>query len=121
MDIREQLKRLKQIKEGVLGGDFGRWGPAVSAADNVRASIDKKYGKMSKDGNPQSDKGGTILWFFIDVDGEDDNRFLGIQYKGDDLWSVRFLKGKGIASSSIVASKSNVKSSQLSSAIRSVI
>jgi hypothetical protein len=120
----------KADEASVIGGDFGRWGPATSAAGKAGASlasaISKKTGKPYKfepNGNPQSDEGGTVLWFGIEPkDSKESRYFLGVQIKGKDkdnpTWTVKLKRGMGIASSTSVAVVGGLKSDQIAAGIR---
>lgn len=110
----------------VLGGDFGRWGSATAAASATGSGIAKKISNgdvkytFNPDGIPQSGEGGTTLWFNFSPDKKDvDNYWIGFQISGDKEdpnWGIKIKKGKGLGSSSTVASKTGLKSSDLKSA-----
>lgn len=111
----------------VMGGDFGRWGPATKAAGVagkvIAASISKATGKgytFNGSGKPSSAEGGSELWFKIETKGSDDDMyFLGfkIRESGDDVtWHVMLKKGKGLGSATTVKVIKGVQPGELSSA-----
>lgn len=126
-DSQAAQKVEQKVEEAaVIGGDYGRWGPATSAASSVGRGIAKALGKdgvtykFSSDGMPQSEDGGTVLWFnFAPSKKGEDNYWLGFKISGskeDPTWAIKVKKGKGLAAASTVASKSGVKTGDLKSA-----
>ena len=110
----------------VIGGDFGRWGPATKAAGAVGKSIaasvakktEKKY-TFNGGGRPSSAEGGSEIWFEIEPgDSGDDIYFLGFKIRGDKenpLWDAMLKKGKGLGSATTVKAIKGIKSGELSS------
>jgi hypothetical protein len=112
----------------VMGGDYGRWGPARKAADSggkaLAAVISKKTGNkytFDSEGNAQSSDGGTVLWFLLRPESKGEpNYFLGMQITGekdDPTWNVIVKKGKGLGASTTVTSHNGVKDQELAGAV----
>jgi hypothetical protein len=111
----------------VMGGDFGRWGPATSAATKTSSALTKALSKhigypltFQNDGGANSAKGGTILWFPVLAEGDKDGYFLGFQIAGKEensKWNVLLKMGRGLGSAKTVASKRGVDSGDLASAV----
>lgn len=126
----DEIDQTELVDEGVIGGDFGRWSPATSAANATGNSIaralstDEVSYKFDPDGLPQSSDGGTLLIFEMTPNKASDViYYLVFQITGDKedpSWNVYLRKGMGMASSSVVASERGVKSSDLKSAAASL-
>jgi len=115
----------------VMGGDYGRWAPATSAAGSggrgLASAISKATGmkyKFEPDGDPASAEVGSDLWFSIEPNKAGaDIYYLGIKIKGDKespMWDVMLKKGKGLGTATSIASKRGVETSGLKSAVASL-
>jgi len=131
---RDRMKKRREEDEGdeddgvveasVQGGDFGRWGPATSAAGAAGRGIAAALSKGSEtkytfhpEGTAQSSSVGSDLWFEIEPsDSKENIYYLGFKIKGDKenpTWDVMLKKGKGLGSSSIVSSQKGLQTSEL--------
>jgi hypothetical protein len=123
------VEEVKKVDEAsVMGGDFGRWGPATVAAGSSGRGLASAIAKVTglpymfrQEGNAQSAEVGSDLWFGINTEKSGNiNYYLGIKIKGDKddpTWDVMLKKGKGLGSATSVVSKKGLKTSELKGAI----
>jgi hypothetical protein len=126
----EDVSSDESVEEGVVGGDYGRWKPAHSAVSSsgggLASKLSKKYDTkytIDSDGTPASGEGGSELWYNVEPkDSGKPIHYLCVKIKqkdknSDPKWDVLLKKGPGIASSTGVASKRGVSSSEIAGAI----
>jgi len=118
-----------EIEEAsVQGGDYGRWGPATTAAGSAGRSLASAIAKASgesyhfhQEGMAQSADVGSDLWFEIEPKNpKSPIYYLGIKIKGDKedpRWDVMLKKGAGLGSATSVGSKRGIETSKLKGAI----
>lgn len=112
----------------VMGGDYGRWAPATSAAGSagagLAAAISKATGvkyRFQSEGAARSSDVGSDLSFYIEPeDKKEPVYFMVFKIKGDKenpTWDVALKKGKAIGSATTVASERGLETSGLKSAV----